>query len=289
MPTSTHSHRISKPPSKRGSRRASRKTSQPATPPLQTTRQPEQPTTPTNEPLVERTNSLSLEEFTRLYVQNEDLGITNGSSSPDGPHPPPPSSSEQQQQQQQQHQYKIDIFTASTIPDPLFEQCFHLIETTSAEAYRASSIGWSPPKKRKEMKLPDMKYLVLRRATTSGSGAADVADDADTTFNVLGFLSFMVTYEDGFEVVYCYEVHLSAAVQRQGLGAQLMRVFLRIGERVGMQKAMLTVFRANGAAIRFYERLGFEVDESSPRPRRLRNGTVKDPDYRILSRVYRRE
>ncbi|PYI22230.1 acyl-CoA N-acyltransferase, partial [Aspergillus violaceofuscus CBS 115571] len=237
-------------------------------------------------PLVERTNALPLSEFINLYVPKDDLHIIN---TPKSTLSPP--SSAQQPQQPAQH-YEITIYTAATLSPSIFTQCFQLIETTSADAYRASSIGWSPSKKRKEMQLPDMKYLILRRADPETPQIAEKGDATNSTpenDEVLGFLSFMVTYEDGFEVVYCYEVHLAAAAQRQGLGARLMRVFLRIGEQLGMAKAMLTVFRANGAAIRFYERLGFGVDESSPRPRRLRNGTVKDPDYRILSRVYARE
>ncbi|RAL15940.1 N-terminal L-serine N(alpha)-acetyltransferase NAT4 [Aspergillus homomorphus CBS 101889] len=282
MPTT--SNRITKPLKRGGVRRASRnKPNQQPSPTLQTKLQalsPQQkakprPRPPQEQPLIERTNNLPLDEFINLYVAQEDLSITAKAQL-----------EPQQEKQEQKQTYALDLYTAASLPARVFEQCFALIEETSATAYRASSIGWSPPKKRSEMRLPDMKYLVLRRASSGGEGGADSGPEADAEADVLGFLSFMVTYEDGFEVVYCYEVHLAAAMQRQGLGAQLMRVFLRIGERVGMQKAMLTVFRANGAAIRFYERLGFRVDESSPRPRRLRNGTVKDPDYRILSRVY---
>ncbi|PYI34773.1 acyl-CoA N-acyltransferase [Aspergillus indologenus CBS 114.80] len=276
--TSTSSHRITKPPIKRGVRRASRKpTQRTSSPTIQSHLEPQKQSSPIiqRQPLVERTNSLPLSEFINLYVPQDDLHIVNQ---------PAPSSTAQH--------YEITIHTAATLPPRIFTQCFQLIETTSADAYRASAIGWSPPKKRKEMRLPDMKYLVLRRAAPQGpqrAGKGEATDGTPENEEVLGFLSFMVTYEDGFEVVYCYEVHLAAAAQRQGLGARLMRVFLRIGEQLGLAKAMLTVFRANGAAIRFYERLGFGVDESSPRPRRLRNGTVKDPDYRILSRVYARE
>ncbi|PYH78408.1 acyl-CoA N-acyltransferase [Aspergillus uvarum CBS 121591] len=291
MPTSTSSHRITKPPTKRGVRRASRKSTQPTSSPTVQShlehRPQEQPTPITQpqsqtQPLVERTNALPLSEFINLYAPEDDLHIIN------------PANAEEQQQQQQH--YAITIYTAATLPPGIFTQCFQLIETTSAEAYRASSIGWSPSKKRKEMQLPDMKYLILRRADPQEAALPDAEvappieeEEEEEEEEVLGFLSFMVTYEDGFEVVYCYEVHLAAAAQRQGLGARLMRVFLRIGEQLGMAKSMLTVFRANEAAIRFYERLGFGVDESSPRPRRLRNGTVKDPDYRILSRAYARE
>ena len=40
--------------------------------------------------------------------------------------------------------------------------------------------------------------------------------------------------------------------------------------------------------MRFYERLGYEKDEFSPEPRVLRNGTVVEIDYVILSKGARR-
>lgn len=123
------------------------------------------------------------------------------------------------------------------------------------------------------MKLPDMKYLIVR----------DTADEP-TGREVSGFLSFMVTYEDGKEVVYCYEIHLSPTARGRGIGKLLMGRMESVGRAVGLEKAMLTVFKSNGIAVRFYERLGYGVDEYSPGPRRLRNGTVKEPDYLILSK-----
>jgi ribosomal protein S18 acetylase RimI-like enzyme len=145
------------------------------------------------------------------------------------------------------------------------------VEQTSGEAYDASSTGWSRPKKRKEMQLPDMKYLLVR------------ADEPSA--RIEGFLSFMVTYEDGKEVVYCYEIHLSPTARGRGLGKLLMGRMEEIGRAVGLEKAMLTVFRSNTIARRFYEKLGYETDEYSPQPRRLRNGTIKEADYLILSRT----
>ncbi|CAG8228840.1 unnamed protein product [Penicillium olsonii] len=195
-------------------------------------------------PLVERTNALPAEEFITKYV-------TCDETSPN----------------------TVDIYSADTISDSDLEACLDLVEQTSSEAYTASSTGWSRPKKRKEMKLPDMKYLIVR-GESSGPSARDVT----------GFLSFMVTYEDGKEVVYCYEIHLSPTVRGQGIGKLLMERMEGVGRAVGLEKVMLTVFRSNGVATRFYERLGYGVDEYSPGPRRLRNGTIKEPDYLILSK-----
>lgn len=175
--------------------------------------------------------------------------------------------------------YTLDLYSAASIPTADFEACFALIEFTSSGAYKGSSVGWAEGKKRKEMKLPDMRYLIVRNMDTKWT------EDDSGKRNVLGFLSFMVTYEDGKEVAYCYEIHLQPTAQGLGLGRKLMLTMEDIGRRIGLEKAMLTVFKSNTRALDFYQRrLGFGVDEYSPPPRKLRNGTVKEPDYLILSK-----
>ncbi|KAL8885082.1 MAG: hypothetical protein Q9215_007004 [Flavoplaca cf. flavocitrina] len=164
--------------------------------------------------------------------------------------------------------YSISFETSATITAVDLEACFDLIASSSASAYAASSIGWSPVKKRKEMKLPDLRYLLLK----------------DSITQIQGFLSFMLTYEDGHEVVYCYELHLAPAVQRQGLGKYLMSLMETVGTNAGVEKSMLTVFVENDTALKFYERLGYMKDDYSPEPRKLRSGTVKMPTYVILSK-----
>jgi len=94
----------------------------------------------------------------------------------------------------------------------------------------------------------------------------------------------MVTYEDGYEVIYCYEIHLSPHLQGCGIGKHLMGIMEEVGKKVLLEKAMLTVFLENGGALKFYERVGYEEDDYSPQPRKLRNGVIKKPDYVILSK-----
>lgn len=158
----------------------------------------------------------------------------------------------------------------------VLESCLKLIEESSASDYRASEIKWSAASKRKEMLLPDMRYLVI---TSSGT-------DVTTTFkDVLGFISFMTTYEDGHEVIYVYEIHLARQLRGLGVGVVLMEEVESIGRCIGVEKCMLTVFGSNERAVRWYDRLGYVIDEFSPRPRVLRNGTVKQPSYKILSKA----
>ncbi|KAJ5509379.1 hypothetical protein N7527_011522 [Penicillium freii] len=257
-------------------------------------------------PLVEQTNALSIDDFIAQYVTPpRQVADPGKNDAVDQPNPSP-----NQQQQDMTPTPRVDVYSAATIPTADLDACLDLIEQTSSEAYSASPEGWSRTKKRKEMKLPDMKYLILRGTPNDSSDSSgqvpgekhsDVADnnapspppkESDESIsspgagspNVLGFLSFMVTYEDGKEVVYCYEIHLSPAARGRGVGTLLMGQMEGIGRAVGLEKSMLTVFKSNEIARRFYERLGYEVDEYSPRPRMLRNGTILDVDYLILSK-----
>ncbi|KAJ5617747.1 hypothetical protein N7537_002861 [Penicillium hordei] len=256
--------------------------------------------------LVEQTNALSIDDFIAHYVTPTQAGDPANNDAINQPNP-----SKNQPQQDMTPAPRVDVYSAATISAADLDACLDLIEQTSSEAYSASPAGWSRTKKRKEMKLPDMKYLVLRDTPNDSSDSSgqvpgakqsDVADnnapspppkEGDESIsssgagspNVLGFLSFMVTYEDGKEVVYCYEIHLSPAARGRGVGRLLMGRMEGIGRAVGLEKSMLTVFKSNEIARRFYERLGYEVDEYSPRPRMLRNGTIKDVDYLILSKT----
>ncbi|EHL00378.1 putative Uncharacterized N-acetyltransferase [Glarea lozoyensis 74030] len=136
-------------------------------------------------------------------------------------------------------QYAVTLQTSKSLSAADFDACFRLIALTSSDTYKASKDGWKPRSKKKEMKLLDIKYILVK----TGQGFLE------------GFLSFMPTYEDGYPVIYCYEVHLSPELQ-------------------GNQKA-----------IKFYERLGYSKDDFSPAPKLLRNGTKIEPDYVILSKV----
>lgn len=169
----------------------------------------------------------------------------------------------------------------------VLEACFGLVEETSANDYKASEIKWSATSKRKEMVLPDMKYLVVREraeGVNPTSLKAHIAGGA----GIYGFVSFMITYEDGYEVIYVYEIHLDARFRGQGVGTVLMQMVESIGQKVGVEKCMLTVFKANGNALRWYEHSGYGVDDFSPGPRVLRNGTIKEPTYLILSKLLNR-
>ncbi|KAK2766678.1 hypothetical protein FQN54_005991 [Arachnomyces sp. PD_36] len=237
-------------------------------------------------PLIERVNALPLQQFIEQYIPQEALGSSISIPRTLKEAEDRGDSDNGTLNELPQH-YSLDIHSSKSIPESDFDACFNLIKLTSSEAYKHSTVGWSRAKKRSEMKLLDMKYILLRRLQPKESNSE--AGQEKGVSDVEGFLSFMVTYEDEVEVIYCYEIHLSPSIQNKGLGKRLIGLYEAIGRNVGLEKAMLTVFRSNEMSRRFYEKLGYEEDEFSPRPKRLRNGVVKEPDYIILSKSLQRE
>ncbi|KAI5305666.1 hypothetical protein KEM56_003690 [Ascosphaera pollenicola] len=199
--------------------------------------------------------------------------------------------------------YEIEIHDNTTIPSGMFEACFRLVEFTCAETYKRSSFGWSASGKKKEMADEDMRFLVLARRgrhkdkktgarDSTEFTADDVHSDSDTVWGekcprIGGFLSFMVTKEAGLPIIYVYEIHLHPMLQGRNIGSKLLSFIDFIGSSLNLNKVMLTTFKKNEGAIRFYRRHGFEEDESSPKSRRLRNGKVKEWDYMIMSKELR--
>lgn len=106
---------------------------------------------------------------------------------------------------------------------------------------------------------------------------------------VCGFTSFKPDFEEGQPVVYCYEIHLKEVLRHTGVAKVLMGMLETVATNIqGVEKVMLTVFKRNKRALRFYEKFGFVKDDLSPETRRLR-GRIMEPDYVILSKTVSRE
>ncbi|KAK2736246.1 hypothetical protein FQN57_000844 [Myotisia sp. PD_48] len=225
---------------------------------------------------VKTVNALPFQEFIERFVPRYALDLR---LPPDVDNGVP--SSDTEEGISSSSRYTMEFYTAASIPDVSLQECFELIRLTSSEDYKNSSSGWSPKKKKKEMKLKDMKYIVL--VPENKDALVRTFEKDGTQLTIGGFLSFMVTHEDGIPVLYCYEIHLAPDVQGKGMGKQLVRVFNDIGYNIALDKGMLTVFKSNKGAIEFYERRGFTEDEFSPRRTKLRNGKTKEYDYMIMS------
>lgn len=179
--------------------------------------------------------------------------------------------------------------------------CFNLIEQSSKADYEGSILGWHPHKKRREMRLLDLKYLLVRRppfmrpplyrnpsssendltAALHATEKIDVGPEKE----VEGFVSFMPTHEDGISCLYIYEIHLSPELRGCGLGRHAIEMVEGIAENIGVEKVMLTCFVRNKKAKSFYEKLGYHVQEQVE-GRKTRGKEVGDDEsgYLIMAK-----
>ncbi|KAF3069727.1 hypothetical protein GL218_07994 [Daldinia childiae] len=173
-----------------------------------------------------------------------------------------------------QDKFPLSLTSSSNLSDEDLDACFKLVEETSRADYESSSAGWKPGKKLAEMKSPELRYILVKNIVGS----------------VRGFTSLMPTYEEGEPVIYCYEIHLKPELQGTGLGKILMGFLENVAVNTPpVEKVMLTCFLSNQRAFTFYKKLGFEKDEISPEPRKLRFGKEFIPDYVIMSKAVKRE
>lgn len=214
------------------------------------------------QPIIETANSLSITDFQTKFLPDLPAALPFPSRSTTTPN------------------HTLTLESSSTITKADLQSCYELIKATSYDDYKASSIGWSRRRKMDEMKSPDLRYLLIKKVSLVGADSTQKHASED----LIGFLSFMLTYEDGYEVIYCYEIHLQSELQGSGAGKTLIGIMEMAGRRAEVAKAMLTVFVENKGALKFYEKLGYEKDEFSPAPRKLRNGVMKNPTYLILSK-----
>ena len=117
----------------------------------------------------------------------------------------------------------VELYTSTTIPGHIFERVFGLVRDNTAAMYRRSSMGWNAACKRREMRHPAMRFLVLSSRRPTASAGAEVGrmghvaaaggggEEAEAEAEVEGFTSFMVTEEEGEEVIYWWVRLLSCA------------------------------------------------------------------------------
>ncbi|KAK7104742.1 N-alpha-acetyltransferase 40-like [Littorina saxatilis] len=129
------------------------------------------------------------------------------------------------------------------------EWIFDLTKRNMQSLYEQSDWGWSDRDKREEMTDSRAWYLLAR--TPEGKPVA--------------FSHFRFDMEEGDEVLYCYEIQLEKEVRRKGLGKFMMQILELMAHRYGMIKVILTAFKHNPDAQKFFrEKLKYEVDEISP-------------------------
>ncbi|KAF9191195.1 N-alpha-acetyltransferase 40 [Haplosporangium sp. Z 767] len=126
------------------------------------------------------------------------------------------------------------------LPPTLRSFAIGLVESNMKELYIKSKDGWCREDKEDEMQDVPSRYLV--------------AFDGELPVAMIHFQFVQETTmtDRDAEVAYCFEIQVVPEYQRRGIGAYLIGVLETIGRVTQMEKVMLTVFKANTNAIKFY-------------------------------------
>ena len=155
---------------------------------------------------------------------------------------------------------QISFAAAEDLSDEDMQTIFDLTKLNMHEHYcRAAEVDptdwtWSDRKKMAELKNPEARYLIAREKDSGGQ----------TKGPIIAFSHFRFELEGLYTVIYVYELQIAESAQKRGLGKRFMQLIELIGVKQGMQWVMLTVFKGNGGAGSFYERLKYEIDEIDP-------------------------
>ncbi|KAJ6575192.1 acyl-CoA N-acyltransferase [Mycena capillaripes] len=164
----------------------------------------------------------------------------------------------------------------SLVPDPTFifkvqlaesldestrSLIWSMFETNMRAMYTTSSFGWDPPHKKGEL-FNRLSRFILVYPTTG-------------TRSLVAFTAFRFEFEDDKNILYCYDLQVAKQSQRSGLGRALMNHLAKIGADFGLDKIILTVFKVNKRALKFYKSFGFEMDPDSP-------NDDDEEDYKLL-------
>ncbi|XP_058443799.1 N-alpha-acetyltransferase 40 [Malaya genurostris] len=126
---------------------------------------------------------------------------------------------------------------------------FKLAEKNVGPQYKSCSLGWQPKVKQSDLNKAWARYLVAVDRKTRKPAA---------------YSMFRFDLDYGRCVLYCYEMQVESEYQRKGLGGFMMRALEKMAQHYGMERLVLTVLKNNDDGVRFYQKLGYDVDETSP-------------------------
>ena len=107
----------------------------------------------------------------------------------------------------------------------------------------------------------------------------------DAEGKCVGFSHFRYDMDYDDEVLYVYEIQIDPSYQRKGIGRFMMFALEMLAFKADMRKIMLTVFKHNPEADKFFKNtMKYEIDETCPI-----DDVVEQYDYEILSKFNKRK
>jgi GNAT superfamily N-acetyltransferase len=145
--------------------------------------------------------------------------------------------------------HMIRILTEDDLSECFYDWAVNIVYGNVATFYGKE---WCSEKKRKELKIPNMLFFVFYIGTDPAGFAAALPDVEP--------YSFARTRK----VLYIYEIQVRKQMQSQGIGSALMSEICLYAVRHSIPWLLLTHYRNNSNAEKFYSKHGFDIDWSSP-------------------------
>jgi len=164
----------------------------------------------------------------------------------------------------------IETTRVTDLDDFSKEWLMDLLRANMKDMYEKSEWGWNERNKSEEMFDDAAWYLVARE----GENKTPVA---------FAHFRYDMDYDD--EVLYVYEIQLEECARRKGLGKFMMTVLELLSHKADMRKIMLTCFKHNPLAHKFFKgNLKYERDETN-----LEDDVYEQADYEILSKFNKKK
>ena len=117
-------------------------------------------------------------------------------------------------------QLQVEFAAASNVGPADIDWMLACTRDNMQELYEDGGWGWNDVEKRRELVDEDARHLLVRTAASSDESK----DGESTPGELVAFCHFRFMLEDLYPVLYVQEIQLTPAVQRCGLGKQLMQV-----------------------------------------------------------------
>ena len=156
--------------------------------------------------------------------------------------------------------HRVDFEYMRTLPskDLLMKWAFNLTKANMTQFYNACpGWSWSDRRKKAELRHGKARFLVAIAAEQSAMVGGHIR-------HPIGFIHMRYEIERDKPVLYIYEFQVEPDYQGLGLGQSMLTWVEALARHLNLRSLMLTVFKANVAAFRFYQKAGFTLDQDSP-------------------------
>lgn len=161
----------------------------------------------------------------------------------------------------------ISFSRVTNLDENAMNSVFILLKENMQTFYESCDWGWNDFKKYDEMTENAAKYLLVK----------------DEGNKIVAFSHFRFDIDFGVEVLYVYELQISADIRRHGLGKFLLQTLELIAFSNNMKKVVLTVLKHNHGALHFFKSMNYTMDDTCPE-----DSLFESYSYVILSKLNKR-